>query len=376
MPEKPGKLDRIKINGFKSIETLDLQLKPLNIIIGPNGSGKSNFIGFFKFVEKIVDKNLQFYVAQQLGSDKILHFGRKHTRQLSFLLESTPYFTYGCTLVPDVSGGLIFVEEFFQDRTIDIEDEYNYDQKNIIGNIFNSSIVRESVLPPQLKGTERPMYRVNEIIGLLTDWRVYHFHDTSEEARIKQLCSLKDKYILQSDAGNLAAFLYSISGTEEYRLIVKTIQRVAPFFLDFVLEPEKDNKNSIRLRWRHRATEAYFDASDLSDGTLRFICLTTLLLQPELPTIILIDEPELGLHPYALNILAAMMRTVSSKTQIIVSTQAVTFANQFSWEDIIVVDLVNNKSEFRRLNEQDVADWLEEYSVGELWEKNVIGGTP
>jgi len=142
------------------------------------------------------------------------------------------------------------------------------------------------------------------------------------------------------------------------------------------LESERDNPQSIRLRWKHRGSDDTFDASDFSDGTLRFICLTTLLLQPRLPTIILLDEPELGLHPYALHLLAGMMRAASANTQIIASTQSVTLANQFSCEDLIIVDRVNDASQFRRLDEQELADWLDEYSIGELWEKNIIGGAP
>lgn len=151
---------------------------------------------------------------------------------------------------------------------------------------------------------------------------------------------------------------------------------MAPFFLDFVLEPESDNPRQIRLRWRHRGCDDTFDAADFSDGTLRFICLTTLLLQPRLPTIILLDEPELGLHPYALQLLAAMMRTASGQTQIIASTQSVTLANQFSWEDLIVVDLIADASRFRRLNAEELDQWLDDYAIGELWEKNILGGTP
>jgi predicted ATPase len=151
---------------------------------------------------------------------------------------------------------------------------------------------------------------------------------------------------------------------------------VAPFLLDFILEPEDEQKKFVRLRWSHRESEEIFDASDLSDGTLRFICLTTLLLQPKLPAVIILDEPELGLHPAALNILAAMMQSVSAQTQIIASTQSVTLANQFGIDDIVVVERKDEASVFRRLEAAALKDWLDEYSVGDLWEKNVIGGNP
>jgi len=126
---------------------------------------------------------------------------------------------------------------------------------------------KESGLPDR-PNTATP---AGHVVGYLRDWKVYHFHDTSESARIKQpgRCDETDSLLPQAD--NLAAFLRSIRDTDAYRLIVRTIQRVAPFFLDFVLEPERDNPKLIRLRWKHRGSEDTFDASDFSDGTLRFI---------------------------------------------------------------------------------------------------------
>lgn len=361
-----GKLDRMRVAGFKSIERMELELRPLNVLIGPNGAGKSNFIGFFKLVNQILAKNLQYHVAQQLGADKLLFFGRKRTSSIDFYLEFTPN-AYETKLAPDAAGGLVFASEscrFFGSRI-------GYSGGTKIKSLAPAG-AKESGLP------DRPhtASAAGHVAGYLQDWKVYHFHDTSESARVKQPGRIDETDRLMPQADNLAAFLRSIRETPAYKLIVRNIQRVAPFFLDFVLEPERDNPKLIRLRWKHRGSEETFDASDFSDGTLRFICLTTLLLQPNLPTIILLDEPELGLHPYALHLLAGMMRTASGKTQIIASTQSVTLANQFSWEDLIIVDRVNDASQFRRLSEQEVTAWLDEFAIGELWEKNVIGGTP
>ncbi len=356
----------MQIAGFKSIEQMDLNLNSLNILIGANGAGKSNFISFFKFINNLLEKNMQFYVAQQLGADKLLFFGRKRTSAMELYLEFTPN-AYDAKLAPDATGGLVFEKEFcwfFGDR---------------IG--YMGGTKRTDLAPPGAKESglpDRPhtASAAGHVTGYLRDWKVYHFHDTSESAKVKQPGRIDEADVLLPQADNLAAFLRSIRDTPAYKLIVHNIRRVAPFFLDFVLESEKDNPKLIRLRWKHRGSEDTFNAGDFSDGTLRFICLTTLLLQPNLPTIILLDEPELGLHPYALHLLAAMMRTASDKTQIIASTQSVTLANQFSWEDLILVDRINDASRLRRLTEEEVEQWLGEYAIGELWEKNILGGTP
>ena len=127
---------------------------------------------------------------------------------------------------------------------------------------------------------------------------------------------------------------------------------------------------------RHKGNDLYFDANDLSDGTIRFICLTTLLLQPNPPTMILIDKPELGLHPFALNLLASLFRIASKKTQIIASTQSSTFADFFEAKDIMVVDRVDNATTIKRIDDKQLQEWLKDYSIGELLQKNLLGGNP
>jgi len=368
MDKKLGRLDQLKISGYKSIKSLDLELKSLNILIGSNGVGKSNFISFFKFMKKILDKDLPTYTAEQGGANRILHFGKKVTNEIEFSLLFTPN-AYKAILIADINDKLIFKNEktyFFADKIGYVGGTKIFSLNNMGGNNSN--------LPNKASSSSIQ----GHIVNYIQDWKVYHFHDTSHTARIKQTTNIHYNDSLAPDGDNLAAFLRNIKeyNTRSYQEIVKTIRRVAPFFQDFILKPETNNKDTIKLKWKHQGSDEYFDANDLSDGTLRFICLTTLLLQPHLPTIILLDEPELGLHPFALNILAGMFRKISIKTQIICSTQSVTFTDNFDIEDIIVVDRKNNQSSFKRLDKDKYKDWLDEYSIGEIWQKNIIGGVP
>jgi predicted ATPase len=352
-----GRLQRIKLKGFKSIKEMDLELAPLNILIGSNGAGKSNFINFFKFMNKLLDKELQLYVRSQLnGADRTLYFGRKTTEKLEIDLHFSPN-GYQATLVPTTNDSLILAEEY----------ALFYGDEN-----FSKAAKKSLSIKGSLESELNSQARFSA--AFIRDWKVYHFHDTSDTAKVKTSYNIHANSRLMSQGENLAAFLYSIRETTAYKRIVRTIQRVAPFFHDFIFEPE--HNDMIRLRWKHKGSDDYFDATMLSDGTLRFICLTTLLLQPNLPTIILLDEPELGLHPFAMQLLAAMMRSASEQTQIIASTQSVTLANQFSWKDIVVVDQIDNASNFRRLKETEVSAWLEEYKIGDIWEMNAMGGTP
>lgn len=358
---KWNQLSEIKLRGFKSIRECDLELKELNVLIGPNGAGKSNFINFFRLIQQMLEGNLQRYVSRQGGPDALLHFGRKHTEKLSAEL----YFG---------NNGYKFILEPTQDNRMMFAEENFY--WNMVGDKHIQSGHFESAVESQKGQTQ--IY--NYTVPVMKNWRVYHFHDTSESALVKQRHGINDNLYLRPDARNLAAFLWllKMQYTSNYERIVKTVRLVAPFFGDFLLRPQPGREDQIELEWTEKGEDVPFNSHLLSDGTLRFICLATLLLQPEelQPETILIDEPELGLHPFAINLLAALMRSTSKKRQIIVSTQSTDFLNEFSSNDVIVADRTMGYTHLHRLKPGALKDWLDEYSLGELWQKNVLGGRP
>ncbi len=224
------------------------------------------------------------------------------------------------------------------------------------------------------KNTDIAKYVIHD----LKSWKVYHFHDTSDSAKIKQTCDIEDNHDLHPNAGNLASFLYMLEkkNLDHFSNIVDAIRMAAPFFDRFNLKPSRLNDQKIRLEWKEKGSDSYFNASSLSDGTLRFMCLSTLLLQPNLPSMIILDEPELGLHPTAIMLLASLLRKASQTTQVLVATQSVTLVNQFVPENIIVLERQKGQSTFNRLDKKNMQDWLDEYGIGDLWEKNIIGGRP
>lgn len=371
--EKQGKLENIELSGFKSIKSMDLKLNDLNVLIGANGSGKSNFISFFRLMSSINRKNLAHYSAYYGGAERFLHFGSKVTEQIDIKLKLYCNF-YQVTLRANQLDKFIFEKEicYFDKGYFDKE---RYDNK-----AHQYKTIQLSSADPFESGLPNPNKLTidGHIARYIDSWIVYHFHDTGDTAKVKKTGEINDNYFLAFDAANLAAFLYSIRQTQEYRIIVDTIRRIAPFFEDFFLAPQKENDRYIKLQWRQKGMDNIFDAYSLSDGTLRFICLATLLLQPEstLPSTILLDEPELGLHPDAIKILGAMIKMVAQKTQVIIATQSPELINEFSWQDIIVVEQIENESKFKRLDEQEIKLWLEDYKMGDIWKSNVIGGNP
>jgi len=361
-------LKHITIEGYKSIKSLDLDLNPLNVLIGANGSGKTNFISAFKFLNQITEGNLNLHVKRSGGADSFLYYGQKTTNHLKITLNFGANI-YDCKLIPTLNDSFIFEAE---DVGFHNRNKYDNPLWRSLGSGHQETLLESNSLTID----ERKIAKY--VLKYLKSWKVYHFHDTSDTAPVKRIGDLNDNLYLRSDAANLAAYLYRLkkTHTHHYQKICDTIQLVAPFFDDFILRPMPENENKIQLEWREKGSDYPFLAYHLSDGTLRFICLTTLLLQPDLPSTILIDEPELGLHPYAINTLASLIKSAATRTQIIISTQSVPLVNQFNLEDLLVVNRKNQATVIERLKPEEFTSWLEDYSVGELWEKNVIGGRP
>lgn len=353
-------LRKVRIEGFKSIAKSELELGDLNVVIGANGSGKSNLIGVFRLLDRVLSRNLQLYVASQ--PDRLLHHGRKVTPSLSLDFEFENN-TYGIRLKA-AQDTLIFESE-----SVAYNGNFSYGEPIAIGH--KESQLEEAVTSHR---NRIPQYVFPKVKNLV----VYHFHDTSDSSPAKQAVDVDDNRFFRSDAANLAAYLYWLQQKHpvEFRHIEEHVRLVAPFFECFVLAPSQLNETKIKLEWRQKGSDAYFDAYALSDGTLRFICLATLLLQPDPPELMLLDEPELGLHPFAIRILAEMLEAVAKRVQVLLATQSVTLLNQFQAKDIIVAENDGGATTFHRLDMKQLSGWLDDYSLGELWEKSVIGGRP
>ncbi len=358
-------IQHLTIQGYKSIKEMELEMRPINILIGGNGSGKSNFISFFKLIHAIFNQRLQRFVMEE-QADNLLYFGRKTTAELCgkliFSDNSTDNNAYVVNLAANNQNGMFINSE---------GSGYNVSKEDDDNNYYYESNINESSIK------SNNSYRNTYLKKYISNLQIFHFHDTSTTSWLRKACDINDNLYLKPDGRNLPAFLYFLQEkhSKVFHRIFKTIQSIAPYIDRFILQPNLLNNNQIELRWVEKDDlESNFSAYHFSDGTLRFIALATVLMQPEPPKVIIIDEPELGLHPFALTKLAGMIQSVSQKAQIIVATQSPSLISNFEAEDVIVVDKSKEERQsiFKRLDSENLTTWLEEYNLGELWERDII----
>lgn len=368
-----SRLVRLRLKGFKSIADMELDFASLNVLIGANGSGKSNLIAFFRMLSYMLSPPsgaLQRYIGENGYAGAILHDGPKKTREIEaeLALETRQGENdYGFRLFHAAADTLIFAEErcrFSRTGRPPNPRWLSFDAGH-----------REAAL---LDRKQDPVLKTRATIAaLLRGFVVYHFHDTSKEARIKGHWDVMDGTFLKHDAANLAPFLLRMRTVypDHYRLIVETMRQLAPFFDDFVLE---ETGGRVMLQWREAESDAVFSAHQASDGTLRAMALVTALLQPPdtLPALIIIDEPELGLHPYAIATIGGLIGAIAESRQVLIATQSPQLLDQFDPSDVIVCEREGRATTYRRLDADRLAAWLDEYTLSELWHKNVLGGRP
>jgi len=374
-----GAISRIKLKGFKSINSADLEFSNLNVFIGANGSGKSNFISFFQMLDCFLsrDEGLAEYVGQNGGANSLMYYGTTETKTISAELtfnteagENKYHLELG-TAYPD--------KLFFKDESVSIiSTEFPSLQRQIpLGSGGVSSRLLQ-ISDNDIEYNENYLNTIYTIRSMMRKWRFYQFHNTSKDALIRGASHIHENSYLKSDGSNLAAFLFMLYDRfpKVYSLIISTIKQIAPYIDS--LKPEEEYASPyVRIKWSEKSHKEYLlDASQMSDGTIRALSLITLLAQPQKPPLICIDEPELGLHPEAILIIGDLIKIASEDTQIIISTQSPKLVDCFEPEEIVVVDRNNLDKCFQRLSYEKYRIWLDEYSISEIWDTNVFGGRP
>lgn len=372
MKKADYKLRKVILKGFKSIafdQPLEMEFGNVTVLLGANGAGKSNIVSFFKMLSFMMTRKLQAFIAQSGTSQRFLHYGIKKTPTLSaeirFENEKGNYDTYRFSLAHAVPDRFIVNFE---------EIEYCNKEQNVsIHKAVLTSTFNETAL-----NSESNKNDIKFLWHLVSGCKVYQFSDSSISSPMRQAATVESAHYLQAEANNLSSFLYYLKNNykESYNRIVDYTKSVIPQFQDFYLEPEG---NYITLKWIDNSANDYvFSADQLSDGSIRFIALATLLLQPQetIPNVILIDEPELGLHPYAIEQLVEMIKDASMRAQVVVASQSPALLDGFDLDEIIIIEHNGDSSVARKVDSSEYEEWLKQYLPSELWNKNVLGGRP
>ena len=356
-PNHAKLIEEISIKNYKSIKGLiKFPLHNINILIGANGSGKSNFLSFFEFVKKENDYKSYFDFDNDRADD-ILFLGRRNSEFLS-----------GAVALSDQSftgkGGKKFIAEDNRSLTCDA-----YVNMDLVSNFENEENYFEYA-----EGIDLAWEQVSD------NTTQYHFHDTSKWSPILVDCMLNNNDMLLPNGKNIMPFVYRIyrENKQSYSMIVNAIRSCVDDFHDFYIRKNINSDDMVRLEWQHkRDLGEPKHGKLLSDGSLRIICLIVLLLQPIewVPKLVIIDEPELGMNPKALSLIAELIKQISPQKQFIIATQSPELINLFNHEDIIVCDKnEDSSSSFTRLDAEKLQSWLDDYTVADLWQMNIIGG--
>lgn len=371
-----SKLTRISVENFKSIgEKQELKLSDVTVLIGANGSGKSNLLSVFRLLNYVSTGALQEFVSNVGRPGALTHYGAFKDISIQFDFESDSHHNqYTLNLMPQQTNQiLIHSEELVTEHKLG-----GGKRRDLLSPFSQES----DLLKDALSGYDPKKVNKKVFNAILAGTRYFNFHDTSVESNIKKPSYVNGKPRLMHDGGNASAFLFWLKNSEEtypfYERIIKFIRMAYPQFQDFVLEPDRNQYNRLDFKDTGGPDAYVLSPFQLSDGTLRFACLATLLLQPKetIPNVIVLDEPELGLHPVAIGLLANMIFTATENCQVILATQSPLLLDYFDVSQIRTVEREGKVTIVKQPDAEELAGWLKDYSTGEIWQKNLMGAKP
>ena len=378
----PGRIESVRIRGFRSLADVELLgLPQATVLIGANGSGKSNFVRFFEMLTWMLGaRRLGEFIERQGGADDQLFGGNRRTPNLEseiVLRTAGGQNDYRFALTHAHPDRFFFTEECFRFKRDGSQDGHQTEAQ--WQHFGDGQREAQIVGAAQLwNAIDLRTVAIWDIVNLLGNCTSYQFHDTSDSSNFKKRWDVEDNNYLRNHGGNLAAVLYRLEREDvrRYEAICRHIGRILPGFDRFVLE---ESYGKVLLRWQAKGTDKTFGAHLTSDGSLRFFALVTLLnLPPEmLPGVLLLDEPELGLHPAAITLIGGMIRALAEERQVIVATQSPLLVDAFDLDEIFVLDLQDGRTEIRKLDPDKYRQWLDDsFTPGQLWQKNLLGGRP
>lgn len=386
------------VEGFRSLKDVTVKLKPLNILIGPNAGGKSNFISAMELFHDAVSGNLNDSIIKKHGG-MIPILWNNETNDIKFTSITR---TYRRAKISKSNKKFIRhdyeVEYLFRIRQIGNSGNYIIKEEKLsssdISDILRNLLKREIfsrvqffedgviLLEPletaisQLSSDKKGGFS-DEFVFFCEGWKFYYDMKSGSDSECRKSTVARSEKQLEANGDNLIAVLHTLyTGNKTFRKQLNETLAAAfeGDFDELTFPPAEDGR--VYMRWRAKSLKRELSPADLSDGTIRFLMLAAILLNPDPPPLVCIDEPELGLHPSMLHIIAEMMKDATNRTQLVVSTHSPQLVSEFTDdpESVLVVEKKDGATTMERLEKKKLAKWLKEYTLGRLWLDGEIGG--
>lgn len=393
-PLTPNKLSHLHVTGFRSFLDQEIELRNLNVLIGSNGSGKSSLLDLFEILSRAGQQQLNNAIAERGGIDAVLTWDKPTALFVLMRFAPTGFFieeTHGVDfeLLATKQGiGYRIVREIVTKlpalRVLEMTDGRGTAQNMLTGGSGLQSPPNGGELTLAQIRDAQSYPTPDKVRRYLSNIAVYRGFDTYTGAPIRDAAFIGTQYAdlpptrLMDGGDNLTSVLYLMKNDPKYQDAFEeyesALRRAFPAFQELRFPPAGGQGKTI-LSWKVSTTKRLVEASVLSDGMLRFMCLLAALYDPEPPSLLCIDEPEAGLHPQLLRLLASVIRGASERIQIIITTHSADLLSYLKTpEAVMVVESKNGISELQRLDEERLKGWLEEYTLGELWEQGELGG--
>ncbi|MBO3457475.1 AAA family ATPase [Aetokthonos hydrillicola Thurmond2011] len=383
---------RLRLENFLSYgsEGEEIELRPLNILIGSNASGKSNLIEAIALL-KATPTDLPAFIRQAGGISEFLWKGQHSNTvaEIQAIVDYPRIQTLSYQISLSMAGQkLELIDEFVEnEQPFPGEDDvyfyYRYQRGRPVLNVKLDGVVkqrelrREDMIPDQSVLSQRKdpdlypelSYLATQFsnISLYRIWNI----GRDSEPRNPQKTDLPEHPLLENGS-NLGLFLNNLQYQLGNRQIIEKLKK----FYDAAEELSiKIYGGTVQIFIREENLAQPIPATRLSDGTLRYLFLMALLLDPTPPPLICIEEPEIGLHPDILPTIAEMLIEASQRTQLIVTTHSDALVSSLPPEAVLVFERDEQGSHLRRLDPEKLKDWLENYTLGDLWRMGEIGGT-
>jgi len=379
------KIKRIRIAGFRRLRDVEIEMRSMMVLIGANGVGKTSILDSVSLLSASAAGGMNKALNSIGGMADICTHGYPKKTSFEADLDCPGYkpLQYELELEAKGQGYSISREKLAQDREggrpgpflhIDsIYDNikyYDIEDRHLIQHDWEHNPLESS-----LSQVEKMFKQPRELQNTLSSITQYHALDVGARAPVKLPQQMKPALLPGEDGEDLIPFLYNLreSDRDRFEAIEDTLRVAFPSFENLNFPPVA--AGMLSLTWKERTFRDPIYAHQLSEGTLRFLWLISLLHSPNLSTITMIDEPEVSLHPELLNILADLMREASNRTQIIVATHSDRLIRFLEDREVVVMDIdEDGYASAQWADKMDLHEWLKDYCLDEVWRMGRMGG--